>query len=197
MYKVFHTGWHPGWVIYFGWNTSKSFQACPCLMYSVGATETHFIHFRYFSDMSAVDAPLSLSTNFLQFFFSCSNRPKVRSARMMSQQVFNQRMKISFLVNTTSIYKELDIETLLSQQEKGKKKKLQHSLPNWHLTVKYIFLNSSFSFREAEVLRNRTGSYRYMHCTQLTFNGVYLVLVFSFVILILIWVENSIQHHST
>lgn len=122
MYKVFHTGWHPGWVIYFGWNTSKSFQACPCLMYSVGATETHFIHLCYFSDMSAVDAPLSLSTNFLQFFFSCSNRPKVRSARMMSQQVFNQRMKISFLVNTTSIYKELDIETLLSQQEKGKKK---------------------------------------------------------------------------
>lgn len=37
---------------------------------------------------------------------------------MMSQHIFNQGIKIIFLVDTINMYEELDIEAFPSQQEK-------------------------------------------------------------------------------
>lgn len=56
------------------------------------------------------NAPSLCPQIFSNYFFL----PKMHSIRMMYQQIFNQGMKISFLVVTTSICKELNIEALSS-----------------------------------------------------------------------------------
>lgn len=49
--------------------------------------------------------------------------------------MFNQEMRISFLVDITNLYKELVIEELPTQQRKKIKSHIIQS-QDWHLTVK-------------------------------------------------------------